>query len=583
MLLSGASALINGQTTTKVITAPKTPRPPPPKVARSPQAGTANVRSSRATNAEGVGSSRSNTSRPAAGARSPNGGSILNPVGNGASRNSAKPTPGRSEHYAIHPGKTNSSTLAGRYDERAIAGKVSPLPAPGSRASLQKLNEMRSRFTGLNHSPLPQGQIIAHPNGNHTVSTADGRLYKLRGDGTLSSFRSSDLSARFFASGQVASLHTRSIDIRAGPRGERTVIWRRPDRSVVVGTGPHSGYLEKTVILRGNREMIQRTYVSNGVVFTRTYTVYSVNGLLLPHYMPEVYFAPGMYGWVYYPWRPVTFDFGVGNPPWYAANRSYFNPSPSYTSGYSWLADFELSTALAMSFDQQFPEVSPAASGFTEALPPNHIAADVDTPITLTLKDAIAEEIRQQLRAENAPSSGHMIAAESAAPIGNTTAPGNDDSDPTKLPAALQIDHVFVVSSPLEVEADEDQMCSLTGGDVLQLAAPPAADAKMAKARVASSRRSDCPAGEIVAVSLLDLQEMQNDLRAGIDAGLRALHDNQGRDGWPAAPAAALAPARPAIAELPPADPQVWVLLGALRREAEQAEAGLKSSAFADR
>jgi len=368
----------------------------------------------------------------------------------------------------------------------------------------------------------------------------------------------------YFASGQVASLHTAAVDVHTGPHGERTVVWRRPDQSVLVRTGRHLGYLEKPVTLPDNRRVIQRTYVTNGVVFTRTFEPYSYHGAVLLNYVPEGYFAPGMYGWVYYPWKPVAIAFIPGNAPWYAANRDYFAPSPLYQSGYSWLADFDLSDVLSKCFDQQSAEDSSVEARSAQPLLENHISAEVNTPITPTIKDAIAGEIRDQLARSNLAASGSA------------------NSIHTELAESLQLDHVFVVSSSLEVNARDDQTCSLSGGDVLQLASTPEGDGTIAQARVASSHRADCPAGEIVAVSLQDLQEMQNDLRAEMDAGLRKLRDNQGRDGWPTAPPSAVSPQpRPAMDGLPPADPQAGELIEAQQHEVAEAEASVVANAFA--
>jgi hypothetical protein len=141
---------------------------------------------------------------------------------------------------------------------------------------------------------------------------------------------------------------------------------------------------------------------------------------------------------------------------------------------------------------------------------------------------------------------------------------------------------VFVVSSLLEVNARDDQTCSLRAGDVLQLAAPVGASDSHAQARVASSHRADCPSGEIVAVSLPDLQQMQNDLRAEMEDGLHTLRDNLGKPGWPQAPASALAaPPAPTFDGLPAADANAGDLIEAQKDEMAKAEADIYKSAYA--
>jgi len=89
--------------------------------------------------------------------------------------------------------------------------------------------------------------------------------------------------------------------------------------------------------------------------------------------------------------------------------------------------------------------------------------------------------------------------------------------------------------------------------------------------------------GAQVTVSLQDLQEMQNDLRSQLDAGLDALRSGQGRDGLPAAPRAALTPPRAGMPGAPPAEAGVEAMLAAEQRQADQAESGLEQAAFDSR
>ena len=565
------AGFIGAQTTT----IPRTPPPSPPKPAISnpPKTATSSPKPSTSKPIHDPARSASgNTSTVHSGASSPgksshattgagslgSGGIVHPPIG-GASPNDATRSPRLSNIYGVH------KTSANRPQVNRATTAVTVLPATESSATLRQINTMRSHLAGRNQRPLPLGNITVDSRGDRTLTTTDGRYYEVRRNGALASFRAEDRSAKFSSDGRLASLHTTEMDIRTGPRGERAVVWRRPDQSVVVRLGHDSGYFQRTIDLPGARRAMQRTYIIKGETFTRVYTAYSYHGVLFMHYVPEADFAPGLYTWVYYPWKPVTFTFGFENAPWYVARPAYFTPSPVYTSGYSWLADFEMLSELAKSYDQLPPANAPTPAGLTEPRLGKHIGAATDTPITPTLKDAVAEEVRQQIA------------------IANATASGNDDSGHTELAGTLQIDHVFVVSSLVEVNAGEEQTCTLTGGDVLQLTAPPPEDSVTAQARVASSKRADCPAGQIVTVFLEDLQEMQNDMRAELDAGLRALRDNQGRDGWPTAPASAVFPARPAVHKMPPPDTQVGALLESQDAEAAKVEAGILASAFATR
>ena len=194
----------------------------------------------------------------------------------------------------------------------------------------------------------------------------------------------------------------------------------------------------------------------------------------------------------------------------------------------------------------------------------DELYADQDTPISDELKAAIAEEVRRQLAAEQ------------------DMAAGGDDPTQMDLPAFLKPDALFVVSRSLEAPAGQ-RTCELSHGDVLRLTATPPEDSTTAVLRVVAGKRGDCPAGVEVTLPLQELQEMLNDLRARLAAGLEALRSEQGQSGLPAAPRAALAPVRPGLPGAPAADPSVPAQLAAQERQADQAESGAVEAAFPNR
>jgi hypothetical protein len=82
-------------------------------------------------------------------------------------------------------------------------------------------------------------------------------------------------------------------------------------------------------------------------------------------------------------------------------------------------------------------------------------------------------------------------------------------------------------SADLAVMADS-QECSLTQGDVImRLTDAPDADGRV-NVSVASSKKSDCASGKLVAVSVDDLQEMRNRFEEQLDTGLKSLALKQG-------------------------------------------------------
>jgi hypothetical protein len=189
--------------------------------------------------------------------------------------------------------------------------------------------------------------------------------------------------------------------------------------------------------------------------------------------------------------------------------------------------------------------------------------AEIDTPISPQVKEEIAAEVQHQLAYESAVVSG---AAQPSA---------------GEFPVSLQSSNpVFVVASIVDVVTPDQQACSLTPGDVLQLDSPPPEGSATADLRVASSHRLDCPAGGEVTVSLLDLQEMQNSLRAQVDAGLGVLHASQGQGGLPPAPASSMGSTQPSPLGVPAADPNVGALLDAQQQEASRAENAAMQNVF---
>ena len=149
--------------------------------------------------------------------------------------------------------------------------------------------------------------------------------------------------------------------------------------------------------------------------------------------------------------------------------------------------------------------------------------------LTPEVKEMIAEEVKAQLAAEQA-----------AAQNAGTTANASQQSiaDGYRVPAALDPNRrVFIVSSSLEVTAN-DQPCILRPGDVLNRTENVPDKDNTVAVNVIKSQKSDCGAGTSPRIQVADLQEMHNQFRAHMDAGLKTLADNQGKNGLPAAPAA---------------------------------------------
>ena len=151
------------------------------------------------------------------------------------------------------------------------------------------------------------------------------------------------------------------------------------------------------------------------------------------------------------------------------------------------------------------------------------------------MKQAIADEVKAQLAAEQAAAAAPQPAAAAPAPAQTNSADATPP--PEETPAALDPKYrTFIVSDVLNETGPDGQDCSLSSGDVVtRIEDTPDAN-KSVKVLVSASQKSDCPSGAQIAVSVDDLQEMHNHFREQLDTGLKTLADNKGKNGLPAAP-----------------------------------------------
>jgi hypothetical protein len=151
------------------------------------------------------------------------------------------------------------------------------------------------------------------------------------------------------------------------------------------------------------------------------------------------------------------------------------------------------------------------------------VSADKDEPtISPAVKALIADEVKKQLAAEQA-----------AAALATASTP-DAAADTDQAPPAL-IQRFFVVSSNLELTAG-GQSCSLSPGDIIQRKASDVSSDGTVAAEVVASNPGNCVVDALIAVSVVDLQEMQNQFRAQIDSGLKLMAENHAK-GLPQAPA----------------------------------------------
>ena len=342
--------------------------------------------------------------------------------------------------------------------------------------------------------------------------------------------------------------HVKAIETRRGDRkvrvehtgrpGERRVVTEHNGRRVVT-EGRRGGYMERPYYNHGGNTYVQRTYYVNGQPYAYAYRSYYYGGYQYYGYAPAYYYQPVYYGWAYNPWpAPVYYNWGYYNAPWYGAYNYYYTPYPAYPTASLWLTDYliaanlQLAYAAALSGKNASPSSSPdLLAELTEpvGLPFASIfaspdskpaAAAADAKLTPEIKQALADEVKEQIADDKTASEGTQ-----------------KDASGNNVPPALNPKFkIFVVSSDLSVSDENDKDCTLTPGDIISRGSDKADEDNNFDVVVKSSKKEDCQVGANVSVDGNDLQEMHNHFRETLDTGMKTLADKSGQDGLPKAP-----------------------------------------------
>ncbi len=372
--------------------------------------------------------------------------------------------------------------------------------------------------------------------------------------------------------------------IEHGMRGARRIEGMHDGRRVV-SMGRRGGYSERSYYNHGGRSYVQRTYYVGGQRYAYGYRSYYYGGRPYYGYAPSYYYGPAYYGWAYNPWpAPVYYNWGWAGQPWYGYYGSYYyQPYPAYPYASLWLTDYVIAANLQAAYEEQAAasgEVGPRPSATetadeiaslwtTDPLIAANLSAAYGPYLLGTaapaakgkgpaLSNQIKQAIANQLKNE--------IAAEQAAAKSGAKAASGDE-----VPAALSPKiRYFVVSSEEDLTTSDGAECVLTAGDVIYRSDDKPDGDNMVDAIVQSSKKNECASGETVGVAVDDLQEMHNQLRIQMDAGLKTLAEKQGKNGLPAAP-----DTKTQAGEVPPPAPDAKVDsdLRETNKEADQAEA----------
>ena len=398
--------------------------------------------------------------------------------------------------------------------------------------------------------------------------------------------------ATFRKDGKVREIRTaHGMRIEHGVHGGRHIESTHNGRQVV-SMGRHGGYSQRAYYSHGGRTYVQRTYYVNGHYYAYGYRNYYYGGYPYYGYAPAYYYGPAYYGWAYNPWpAPVYYNWGWAGQPWYGYYGAYYQPYPVYPTAAFWLTDYLLAASLQAAFAAQQDQgdngelIPPAiqnatadeiaALWSTDPLVAANLqatygaymlgggapaAAAKSAQLTPEVKQAISDEMKNEIAAEKAAANGQKDAAPSA------------DQVPAALDPKIRI---FVVSSDEDLTTEDGTECALTAGDVVSRTTDTPDDDKMVDAVVKSSKKDECAIGATVGISVDDLQEMHNQLRIQMDAGLKELAEKQGKNGLPAAPDTKT---QPGEVPAPSADTNVGSDLEQQKKEADQAEAETQQS-----
>jgi hypothetical protein len=340
--------------------------------------------------------------------------------------------------------------------------------------------------------------------------------------------------------------------------------------------------VQRAYVTRGGHAYYSRTFYAGGRYHVGLYRGYGWGGHMYYGYYPGVWYHPGFYGWGWHPWgAPVYWGIGAwgwGGAPWWGFYGGWWNPYPVYAAPYYWLTDYliaqQLQAAYAARAEANADAVAADAAasggdgGGADAAPAPAAAAG---PVALTpeVKEAIAQEVKAQLAAQQAQAAqqgGGQTASAAAAPA---------TSDNTPPPALDPSQRTFVVDSDVTVVAN-GQECALSSGDVItRLTDTPDADQNV-NASVSATKKGDCASGATVAVKVDDLQEMYNHFQENITNGMGEMAKKQGTGGMPAAPDTGT---EPGAVQPPPPDTSVAKTLQDQQAAADQTEQEVKQDA----
>lgn len=358
----------------------------------------------------------------------------------------------------------------------------------------------------------------APKSGGGTIYTSvTGRRWEVAPNGQITRYSGAGIEARFNAEGRPAFIRDdrRGITIQRESGIQRAVTSERPGQVRIVSYSANRGYVQRP--LRAG--FVQRTYVYGN---NRSISVYGerfYRGHTYYHYETPVYYEPSFYSWLLAAWaQPIGYDWGFSGQGWYGINSSYFTPAETYGSPSEWMADNLVADTLREndhspdSPEPDYPATSPK------------ILETNATPITPTVRTAIAGDISEQLKVDAAEATG------------NDSSSKDSQHSPDILdPNSRSIFVTFAAVGSLR----DGSICKLTGGDYIVRTSDSISTQNTLDVFVISNKAGDCPSQKLVAVDADTLQEMYNGYSRKIHEAPTVIGRTQGTHGMPSTDAPA--------------------------------------------
>ena len=251
---------------------------------------------------------------------------------------------------------------------------------------------------------------------------------------------------------------------------------------------PTKSYTQKNAQVNG-QNVVQRTYSSNNRTVVRNYNTYYRSGYSYHSYVPFVAYDPWFYGYCLHPWHPFSYTWAWAYDPWYSNYGYYYRPYSTYYGPSYWLTDYLIADSIRSN-----AQAANAAANRAEQ------AVHQVPQITNDMKDQIREQVEEVIRAHEKKEAVNV--AETLRDAGR----------------------IFVVSEDIDVLVEgTEQQCSLTAGDLIKNREKVGDSDQFVKMIVVASKKGSCPAKTKIAISLVDLQEMQNAFAERLEEGMDKL------------------------------------------------------------